>query len=157
MQTYRIALTLAAIATQASLPAAAQTAVASDWPEMAPDVMLPQILSSLKRTLKAPRSIRDFVFCPPAKVKMKDVKPVRWSILFSLNAKNSFGGYAGVQMYGAIFKNGRLSNVVSTQIENNTGLDGLINNMVAAKMVSCPAIPDEKIQQLLSSGTVALP
>lgn len=123
------------------------------YPELSPDAQIVQVLGELKRTLKDPYSIRDFVFCEPLKIKWQDGKPVRWAVMLSFNARNSYGGYAGVQMYSALFRNGRLSGgVTSAQFGSSEGLEGLINNAIARKMANCPFIPDDKIQQMLSPG-----
>lgn len=150
-------LMIAAVALLSGTSANADPIDPAAYPELAPDVLLPPIIAELKRTLKDPYSIRDLVLCRPEKVKIKDGRPVRWSVLFSLSAKNSYGGYAGVKMYSAVFRDGRIAGGLSSaEFENDTGLSGLINSMVARKMATCPTVPDEKVQQLLSPGSSTL-
>ncbi len=137
------------------LPASAETIDPNAYPELAPDVLLPPIIAELKRTLKDPRSVRDLVLCPATKVKLENGRPVRWSVLISFNAKNSYGAYEGSKFFGAVFRNGRLSGrLVATQFGSDDGLEGLINAAVARKMANCPTVSDEKLQQLLTGGSV---
>ena len=138
-------------------PASAADINISAYPELAPDALLPPIMAALKRTLKDPYSIRDMVLCPAGKVKLKQGKPVSWSVQFSLNAKNSYGGYTGVQTYAAIFRNGRLSgNVIATGFPGGEGIAGLINSEISRQLALCPTVSDEKVQQLLSPAGSAL-
>jgi hypothetical protein len=151
-------LNIAAIATALMASAASHAAPPVDvtaYPELAPDALLPPIIAELRRTLKDPQSVRDFTLCPVTKVGMKNGRPVRWSVLLSFNAKNSYGGYEGIKMFAAVFRNGRLSGgIVSTQFGSNEGLEGLINNAVARKMANCPIVPDESIQQLMTGSSI---
>ena len=74
--------------------------------------------------------------------------------MFSLRAKNSYGAYEGIKIYAAIFRNGRISGgLTDTQFTSNEGLEGLINRSVARMLAACPSVPDERIQQLLGSGS----
>lgn len=130
----------------------------SAYPELAPDALLPPIIAELRRTLKDPQSVRDFTLCPPVKVKMKDGRPLRWSVLLSFNAKNSYGGYDGIKMFSAGFRQGRLiSGVNSAQFNNNEGFAGLVNNAIARKMAQCPIVPDERIQQMMRGSSIYKP
>jgi len=140
-----------ALSLLAASPAlAADPALAATYPELAPERLLPPLLGELRRTLRDPRSITDFVLCPPTKIKYEGGRPVRWAVLFSLNARNAYGGYAGVTMYAAVFRPGKRVNVSQTQLAGTDGLDGLINNAIAKKMRDCPFVPDAEIQRLLA-------
>jgi hypothetical protein len=123
------------------------------YPELASDVLLPPILAELKRTQKDPYSIRDFTLCPPRAIKLKDGKPVSWVVMLSFNARGSFGGYEGIKIYGARFRNGRVSGgITATELASNAGIDGLINNAIAKLTATCPMIPDATIQQIISGS-----
>lgn len=125
------------------------------WPELSPDALLPPILAELKRTLNDPYSIRDFTLCEAAKIKLKNGKPDRWSVQFAFNAKNAYGGYAGVRTYIAVFREGRMaSTILSSQFESSDGLEGLINSMVARRMATCPTVSDDKIRELMNSQSI---
>ena len=135
-------------------PAFAADVDVSAYPELAPDTLLPIIAAELRATLKDPYSVRDFVLCPARKVSLKNGKPASWSVMFSLRAKNSYGAYEGVQIYAAIFRNGRLSGGLSSpQFKSSEGLEGLINRSIARMLTACPGVTDERIQQLLSAGS----
>lgn len=98
--------------------------------------------------MKDPYSIRDLRICQPKIVpgfrlpsgmEMK----AKWTIDFSLNAKNSYGGYAGITPFTATFEEGKLSHVGSVDI----------NPSINAKMLElssgCPLVPAAKIKALL--------
>lgn len=102
--------------------------------------------------MKDPYSIRDLRVCQP-----KIVPGVRlpngmetkgsWTIDFSLNAKNSYGGYAGATPFSATFKDGKLTDVGSVDI----------NPSINAKMLElssgCPLIPATTIKTLLDRAS----
>ena len=126
------------------------------YPELSAEVLLPPILAELKHTLADPYSVRDFVLCPAGGVKLTNGKPTRWTVRFSFNARNSFGGYTGVKTYSALFRDGHLSGaLMATQFAVNTGIEGIINNMVVRRMATCPTIPDETVQKMMSPGASA--
>jgi hypothetical protein len=149
---------LAAAFMLSAAPAPAKDAVdPAAYPELASDVLLPPILAELKRTQKDPYSIRDFTFCPPRAVKLKDGRPISWVVMLSFNARGSFGGYEGIKIYGVRFRNGRVSGgVTATELASNAGIDGLINSAIAKLTATCPMIPDAAIQQIIS-GSVPKP
>lgn len=141
-----VALLLASGTAQAETPPSAAA-----YPEMAQDAILPPLVAALRQTLRDPRSITDMVLCPPTNIKMKDGRPVRWAVLFSLNAKNAYGGYTGVTMYSGIFRPGKAVDISVSQMAGNEGFDRLINQAIAKKLIGCPRIPDAEIQQLLAN------
>lgn len=114
-----------------------------DWtvyPEMSRERALPQIVASLRNTLTDAGSITNFLICyPPLKVKLKDGRPVRWTIMLSLNAKNQYGGYAGNQGMAAVFYSDKPVWTFSIQ-------GPLPGNVVGG----CTRVPDAEIQRLLS-------
>jgi hypothetical protein len=141
----------------AALILAPAPALASDpidvatYPELSADALLPSILAELKHTLRDPYSIRDFVLCPARGVKLKDGKAVKWSVSFSFNSKNGYGGYDGSKTYSALFRDGHLAGgVFATQFATNDGIEGLVNSMIVRRMATCATIADAKIQALLS-------
>lgn len=154
----RLSSTLVSVAALAAAPAPAADINPAAYQELAPDTLLPPILAELRRTLNDPYSIRDFVQCPARGIKLKEGRPVRWVVPISFNAKNELGGYTGVKMYAAVFKDGHISGGIgSTQFAKSDGLEGLINNMVAKRMAACPNVPDAKVQQLLTGSIYRQP
>ncbi len=144
---------LAAVLTCTTVPVHADAINPAAYPELSVDALLPPILAELKRTLKDPHSITDFTLCLPHKAKLRDGHPVSWSVTFSLNARNSYGGYEGVHIYSALFHDGHLSGpILSDQFDSNEGFEGLINGMIARKMATCPMIDDAHIQAILSGS-----
>lgn len=122
-------------------------------PEISPDASLPRIFQGLRRFLKDPGSISDFALCPePQKVKFKDGKPVRWTYLFSLNARNGMGGYMGLQPYGAVlYADGRVS-ITSLAMPGHDALAKLGDQLIERDMAKCPYLPKEKLKSLLEGN-----
>lgn len=111
----------------------------SAYPEMSQERALPQIATALRDTLYDTASVTNFKICyPPAKMKFKDGRPVRWTIMLSLNSKNQYGGYAGNQGMAAVFYDNRSPWVFS--------LDAPLDRKTLA---TCTRIPDAEIQRLL--------
>ena len=111
----------------------------SDYPEMSQERALPQIASALHDTLYDVSSVTNFKICyPPAKMKFKDGKPVRWTIMLSLNSKNQYGGHAGNQGMAAVFYSDKPVWVFSIDMP----LD-------RKTLATCTRIPDAEIQKLL--------
>lgn len=141
----------AALLLCASASAAQMTPDPSAYPELQQATYLPQIVTELRRTLRDPGSVNDVTVCSPIKVKMKDGRASRWTVMLSLNAKNAYGGYVGRTIYGAIFyagKSPRLTPIVQSGAE---GLDGLIARATEKQMAGCPRVPDAEVQRLLNS------
>lgn len=115
-----------------------------DWtayPEMSKGRALPQIAASLRNTLTDAGSVTNLLICyPPVKVKMKGGRPVRWTIMLSVNAKNQYGGYAGNQGMAAVFYSDRPVWTFSI----GGPLDG-------KTLATCEHVPDAEIQRLLAS------
>lgn len=138
-------------------PAMAEDVDPVRYPELAPEALLPPIIAALRGSLVDAYSIRDLRVCPAGKVKLKGGKPVRWSVQLSLNAKNSFGGYAGTTTYAVIFRDGQVSGrVVPTAAPGTDAIASLINSTIARQIARCPIVPDVTVQQLLSPGASAL-
>lgn len=142
-----------------ALPAAAnpkETYDPAQFSELAIEAQLSPIIADLKRTLRDPRSIVDFTICPPQQIKYKNGQPVNWGVNFAFNAKNGFGAYEGLTTYVAAFRNRRLYVVGKTQLAGNVGFDGLINDIIARRLATCPTVPSERIVVMIEgSGTVA--
>ena len=135
----------ASIATAAMLltaePAAgeAQQGDASAYPEMSHERTLPLIAEALRDHLLDAGSVTNFTICHPAvKVKFKEGKPTRWTVMFSLNAKNSYGGYTGVQQMAAIFYANKPVSIVSTGMSPGLRQFG-----------TCTRVPDAEIRRLI--------
>ena len=136
-------------------PLTAQQSVTVDYPEVSRDALLGQILPKLKRTARDPYSIRDFSLCLPRGLKLKNGRPDYWTLFFSFNAKNAFGGYAGIETWFAVFRKGRLSGeLYRTQLDVTAGLMGMLNRPLQRQMAACSSVPDEEIQQMLSGTPV---
>ena len=144
-----IALSVLALLTS---PVAAQDQMPAgfDDPGPKPTDVLPPIVANLRATLRDPASVRDFRLCEPEVSKPFRYPGVgntweraRWTVRFSLNGRNGFGGYAGRQAFSATYRDGKLTDVASP----NLGPD------LNAKMVNltngCPSVSDAEIQRLL--------
>lgn len=116
-----------------------------------PANVLPEILGNLRRSMKDPYSIRDLKICQPKIVPAvrlpngTEMKP-SWTVDFSLNAKNSYGGYSGVTPFTAHFENGKLTDLGSIDINPN------INAKMLELSAGCPSVPDATIKKLLDSA-----
>lgn len=118
-------------------------------PELERSVTDAQIIAQLQRQLLDPGSMTDLRTCAPINVKLKNGKPDKWLIYFTVNAKNAYGGYTGRSYYAAIFRAGKkpvLSEVVKAGAE---GLDRIIVKSVEKDMVDCRRIPDADVQRML--------
>lgn len=118
-----------------------------DWtmyPEMAKDQALPKIAASLRNTLFDAGSVTNFMMCyPPVKVKVKDGRPVRWTVMLSLNSKNRYGGYAGNQAMAAVFYSDRPVWTFSVGMP--------IEALGGRALAGCERVPDAQIQRLIQS------
>jgi hypothetical protein len=88
--------------------------------------------------------------CSPVKIKMKEGRPVRWTVMLSFNAKNAFGGYVGRTYYAAIFNVGKPLRLVEIIGASADGLNGLIADGIGKQMASCPRIPTADLRDLLN-------
>jgi hypothetical protein len=119
----------------------AQSGDPSGYPEMSREQTLPAIAHALRYYLLDADSVRNFEVCYPAlKVKFRGGRPVRWTIMFSLNAKNSFGGYTGAQQMAAVFRPGRPVEIISVGMPPGLGNYG-----------QCARIPDSEIRRLIEA------
>lgn len=143
-----IGLVLAAVAAPVQ---GAQSSV-EQFPELRPRAVLVEILKALDTSIADPRSVTDVVLCPPARIKLgKDGRPHSWYVAFSMNARTADGGYGGRVMYGAIFKRGRPTRVVRTQMATDEGIDHLINASIRKQMANCPAVPNDQLRELVGA------
>jgi hypothetical protein len=122
-----------------------------DEPGPKPVEVLPAILTELRRTMRDPYSIRDFAICDPQVTEAfkypgagQRWERAHWTVKFVLNAKNSYGGYAGLTYFSATYQNGQLQSVSSPNLgpELNAKLVDLARD--------CPRVPDAEIQRLLA-------
>lgn len=88
----------------ASTPAKALDPHPADWRA--------KVAASIKASWKDPASIRDAQVAAPvpesAPADIARIVGQRWVVCVSLNAKNSFGGYAGRTMYHIPIKDGQI-------------------------------------------------
>ncbi|MEG3181275.1 hypothetical protein [Sphingomonas sp. LT1P40] len=121
--------------------------------EVGHDASLPRIFQGLRRHLKDPGTISDFALCPePRKIKWKDGKPVRWTYMFSLNARNGIGGYAGLQPYAAVlYADGRVD-ISSLLMPGSDGLAAIANQLIERDMAKCPYLSKDKLKSLVEAN-----
>lgn len=130
---------LVLLSAQPSTAAGAQAENPSSYPDMSREQTLPVIARALRDHLLDASSITNFSACyPPVKVKLKDGRPVRWTVMFSLNAKNSYGGYTGAQQMAAVFRPNRAVQIIFTGMPPGLGNYG-----------QCTRVPDAEIRQLI--------
>lgn len=126
-----------------------------DMPGPEPQNVLLQIMTKLRVQLKDPYSVRDFILCKPTAGKPDYSKtfqkwtPARWSAMFALNAKNSFGGYIGQRRGHAYFRDGQLDYIYIGRGEIKTALDAELEPLIQKLLDRCDRIPDEEVQKLL--------
>lgn len=98
------------IACSTPQPTAADLALADYGPY--PDKYQLKIANYLRSTLKDPDSAKLTEPLAPAKTYAGLSQPVYgWGTCIGVNAKNSFGGYTGSNMYFFLFRNGEISMV----------------------------------------------
>ena len=148
------------IATVAALSGPAIGQVVQDPPPSAdlhnagpkPTNVLPDILASLRKTMKDPYSIRDLRLCEPKVTPAfkypgagERWEPAKWTVAFELNAKNGFGAYAGRTYFAATYKAGKLDDVGSP----NLGAE--LNGKLLSITESCTRVPNAEIQSFLEN------
>jgi hypothetical protein len=123
-----------------------------DDPGPLPDDMLAAVVGGLKSTLKDPYSVRDFSLCQTRVMQPVPAlsKTIPWQRAyrvthFMLNAKNSYGGYTGLQAGLATFKEGQLARVSLIGSPIQTGRPKEARE-------PCTPIPDQKIQELMTGS-----
>ena len=116
-----------------------------------PTNVLPAIMSELRRTMKDPYSIRDMAMCEPAEAKAfkypgagERWERAHWTVTFVLNARNSYGGYAGLTYFLADYENGQLRTVGSPN------LGPAFSGKLVSLARDCPKVPDAEVQRLLT-------
>lgn len=144
---------LMAVALLCARPGYAQsTTDPATQPELGQEALLPQIASAMRRTLRDPSSVIDLTMCPPIKVKVKDGRPVRWTVLLSFNAKNGYGGYEGQTYYGALFNAGQPARLDRIIEANAQGLDTIVTHALAKQMAGCPLVPGDRLRAALKGN-----
>lgn len=124
-----------------SAPSSAQTSAASTYSEMSREQTLPLIARALRDFLVDSGSVTNFSVCYPAlKVKMRDGRPLRWTIMFSLNARNRLGGYTGAEQMAAVFRPDRPVEIISTGMPPGLGDYG-----------TCTRVPDAEIHRMIET------
>ena len=144
----RPAIVLAALLCASAV--SAQTSVdQTSLPELQRSTIDAQIVSQLQRQLLDPGSISDLRTCAPFNVKMKDGRPSKWLVYFTINAKNIYGGYTGRSYYAALFRAGKPVTVSEVIKANAEGLDHMIVKAVEKDMVDCQQVSNDQIRRLL--------
>jgi hypothetical protein len=123
-----------------------------DDPGPPPEDVLAKVVARLRTTLSDPYSIRDLTLCPLDRGEaFYSVRwhRAQWTVRFTLNSRNSHGGYTGSTMYTATFEDGEV-----TEVRQFTPLD-LITPAQNARLIemaqACPRVPDAEIQRLLAN------
>ncbi|MDQ2658799.1 MAG: hypothetical protein M3Y03_00080 [Verrucomicrobiota bacterium] len=102
-----------AITSYGGVPSAAQNAAADHGPYPANYEVI--VRRWIKQTFNDPYSLRDLTISKPAKgwrtgAPLFGEKAVNygWEVLVTVNAKNTFGAYTGLQTYDLILRDGRV-------------------------------------------------
>jgi hypothetical protein len=122
------------------------------YPQLSVEQLLPALISGLKRSVPDAYSIRDLTVCPARNVKLKNGMPASWALQLAFNAKSESGGYTGLLAYVALFKDGKVTQVLRTSLATKDALDRLIDRAILRRMADCTAVPDETVQQLLQTA-----
>ena len=126
----------------------------AQFPELTPRAIMLGIIKGLDGTIADPRSIADVVLCPATKIKLSrggDPRPQSWYVAFSMNSRTTSGGFGGRVMYAALFKNGKVPEIVRTQMPTDEGFDRLINNATQKQMKDCPSVPNDQLEAMLGA------
>lgn len=145
-------LSLALFALAGAFPVVAQPATGFEaHPEFSPSRLVPPIVAAIQEELVDAQSVRNLVVCPPVKIRYSGEprRPVGWTVMISLQARNAEGGYTGNQVYGAIFREGKRVKLAAAMMASNDGLDGIVNRAIKAQMANCPIVPQDKLEQML--------
>ena len=122
------------------------------YPDASPARSLPEIIKELRRFLKDSTSITDFALCTPvAKFKVQDGRLKFWTYLFSLNSKNGFGAYTGVEHYSAVFRPDKPVKISSLTVPGGKGFASLANMLIEKDMRKCSFLPNQEVQRLLKA------
>ena len=128
------------------------------YPEFAPRAILIEIIKGMDAATDGvvpdPRSMSDVILCPPTKIKYSkaDGRPEKWYVAFSMNSRTRDGGYSGRIMYGAVFRRGKLPEVLRIQAKTDEAFDHLFNQMIAKTMKDCPLVPNEQLSALIGAS-----
>lgn len=130
-----------------------------DDPGPQPADTIGQIVAGLKAKLKDPYSVRDLVVCQPDQSdphppfdKYDHWEPAKWSVLLSLNAKNSYGGYTGRQNAFASFRGGKLVDLDVGNLDTSTALGADLQDASEKVLAKCERVPDERVQRMMKEG-----
>lgn len=123
-----------------------------DDPGPLPENLLAEVAGGLRAILKDPYSVRDFSLCQTRVMQAVPAlsKTIPWQRAyrvthFMLNAKNSYGGYTGMQAGLATFKEGQLARVSLIGSPIQTGRPKEARE-------PCTPIPDQRIQELMTGA-----
>lgn len=134
-------LLLVVVSALPSVEIAARAGDPSTYPELSKEQTLPAIAHALRDHLIDAGSVTNFAACYPAlKVKLREGRPVRWTIMFSLNSRNRYGGYTGSQQMAAVFRLDQPVEIISTGMPPGLGNYG-----------TCTRVPDVEIRRLIEA------
>jgi hypothetical protein len=114
------------------------------------EALLRPLITKLKMSLRDPYSIRSLVLCSADNVRYENNRPVRWSVSFSLNAKNGFGAYAGITHYLATYDRGVVTGMVNFTPRPRSIFEVPLEGPLAPKTATCSPVPEATVQELLS-------
>ena len=152
MGAYMRPILIAVALSCASTSYAQTTPDQSALPELQQDALLPQIARAMRATLRDPSSVTDLTLCAPTRVKIRDGRPVRWSVLMAFNTRNAYGGYEGRTYYAALFNAGQPTRLDAIMPANAQGLDSLITRSIGHQMIGCPRVSDDRLHSFMVSG-----
>lgn len=137
----RLILGVTVLLTASAVNAQMEKPDVSVYPEMSKGRALPLIAKALRDDLLDAGSVTNFILCTtPVKVKWKDGKPIRWTFMVSLNAKNSYGGYTGAQGMAVTFYADKPIETLS--------MDAPLS---AKYLAGCTRVPDAEIRRLIQA------
>ena len=122
--------------------------------ELSPRAIMIEIIKGLDGSIADPRSISDVVLCPATRIKLSktgEPQPQSWYVAFSMNSRTVSGGFGGRVMYAALFKRGKVPELIRTQMPTDDGFDRLINNATQKQMKDCPTVSNEQLAVLVGA------
>gem|GEM_PF-7062507 len=124
----------AGLATQAASKPIAETTGVSTPPQN----ILVKVVANLSRSMKDPQSMRDLHLCPAERSAEGE-----WQVSFSLNAKNSYGAYAGQTYFMAFFDKDEIDHISSPDLGPEA------NGYLLSDTAKCALVANVKLQGLI--------
>lgn len=119
-------------------------------PDPRPTDIVPQIAIGLRAHLLDPASATGLTVCHPSYTDGQHGTHRGWSVLFSVNARNTYGGYVGQTPGRAYFVNGQLSRISIDPVSMRTSLDADMARLTRQLLDRCERIPETDLRRLIS-------